>query len=101
LVRQTRRVSTGNYEVVWQVRAPAVPIFRCGSCEYQKPDSFFSLQQRTMATPWECIEEDYRAFLQAAGYNADDFNETSFQRAGTYIAFHQFQQQQAHTEVRN
>jgi hypothetical protein len=51
-----------------------------------------------MATPWESIEEDYRAFLQAAGYNADDFNESSFKRGETYIAFHQFQQQQQATD---
>jgi hypothetical protein len=59
-----------------------------------------------MTTPWESIEEEYRAFLTAAGYSADNFNESSFQRADTYVAFDQYKHQQqqqamATTEVSN
>jgi hypothetical protein len=48
----------------------------------------------TMATPWDRIKAEYRAYLEAAGYSADDFNDPSFKRADAFNAFNAFKQQQ-------
>jgi hypothetical protein len=47
-----------------------------------------------MATAWDRVAEEYRAYLELAGYSAADFNGASFNRAGTYNEFVTFNQQQ-------
>lgn len=48
-----------------------------------------------MATPWNRISEEYRAYLEAAGHSADEFNEPSFKRTEAFNAFSAFKYQQA------
>ena len=47
-----------------------------------------------MATPWDRIEEAYRAYLLRVGYSAAEFNDHSFNRAVAFNAFEANKQQQ-------
>lgn len=48
-----------------------------------------------MATAWEVIEEEFRAYLMATGCTVDEFNSLSrSERREEYVAFQQQQQQQ-------
>ena len=56
----------------------------------------------TMTTPWLRIEEEYRAYLVKSGYSADEFNNSSFNRAETFNAFNAYKhlkQQQQQQQV--
>lgn len=43
-----------------------------------------------MTTPWERIDDEYRTYLENAGYSAEDFNNSSFNRAEAYNLFTAF-----------